>query len=98
MAVYFTKLKELWAEYDVLVPFLNCGCPKSKEHVVHLQQQRMMQFLNGLSDTYDQARRQILMKTTEPTLNQAYVMISQDESQQTINNNTEMNKVDPLAL
>lgn len=55
MAVYFTKLKELWAEYDVLVPFLNCGCPKSKEHVVHLQQQRMMQFLNGLNDTYNQA-------------------------------------------
>ncbi|XP_070029263.1 uncharacterized protein [Nicotiana sylvestris] len=57
VAVYFTKLKELWAEYDVL-------------------------FLNGLNDTYDQARRQILKNTNEPTLNQAYVLISQDESQQ----------------
>ncbi|XP_009793222.1 uncharacterized protein LOC107759840 [Nicotiana tabacum] len=58
----------------------------------------MMQFLNGLSDTYDQARRQILMKTTEPTLNQAYAIIIQDRSQWAINNNTGMNKVDPLAL
>ncbi|XP_075112915.1 uncharacterized protein LOC142182614 [Nicotiana tabacum] len=62
--VYFTKLKELWAEYDVLVPYPDCGCPKSKEHMALLQQQRLMQFLDGLNDTYDQARRQILMKTT----------------------------------
>lgn len=73
IAVYFTKLKTLWAEYDVLVPFSNCGCSKSKEHVTQLQQQRLMQFLNGLKDTYDHADRQILMKTTEPTLNQAYL-------------------------
>ncbi|OIT20997.1 hypothetical protein A4A49_63873, partial [Nicotiana attenuata] len=75
VAVYFTKLKELWAEYDVLVPFPNCGCKKSKEYVEQLHQQRLMQFLDGLNDTYEQARRQILMKTTEPTLNQAYAMI-----------------------
>lgn len=41
-----------------------------------------MHFLNRLNETYDQARRQILMKTNEPTLNQAYALISQDESQQ----------------
>ncbi|XP_075098905.1 uncharacterized protein LOC142175804 [Nicotiana tabacum] len=57
VAVYFTKLKELWAEYNVLVPSPNCGCVKSKEYVVHLHQQRLMQFLDGLNDTYDQARR-----------------------------------------
>lgn len=55
--VYFTKLKELWVEYDVLVPYPNSGCPKSKEHMTHLQQQRVMQFLDGLNDTYDQARK-----------------------------------------
>lgn len=27
---YFSKLKELWHEYDVLVPTPNCGCAKSK--------------------------------------------------------------------
>lgn len=98
VAVYFTKLIELWAKYDILV-FPNCGCPKSKDHQVHIQQQRMIQFLNGLNDTNDQARRQILMKITKPTLIHAYAMITQDESQQANNNNNiGMNKVDPLAL
>ncbi|XP_075084090.1 uncharacterized protein LOC142167839 [Nicotiana tabacum] len=81
VVMYFTKLKELWAEYDVLVLSPNCGCPKFKENMTHLQQQRDMQFLDGLNDTYDEAHRQIMMKTTEPTLNQAYALIIQDESQ-----------------
>lgn len=99
VVVYFIKLKELCAEYNVLVPFPNCGCHKLKEHMVHLQQQRMMKFLNGLNDTYDQARRQILKKIVDPTLNQAYAMITQDEIQQTISiSNTGMNKVDPISL
>ncbi|XP_019229949.1 PREDICTED: uncharacterized protein LOC109210920 [Nicotiana attenuata] len=98
VAVYFTKLKELWAEYDVLVPYLKCGCPKSKEHMTHLQQQRVVQFLDRLNDTYDQARRQILMKTTEPTLNQAYALITKDESQQCAGGGVIGHKSDPLAM
>ncbi|KAH0682504.1 hypothetical protein KY289_020256 [Solanum tuberosum] len=53
VSMYFSKLKELWSEYDV-----------------------------GLNESYDQARRQILMKSVAPTLGQAYAMIIQDESQQ----------------
>ncbi|OIT04225.1 hypothetical protein A4A49_65313, partial [Nicotiana attenuata] len=98
VSVYFTKLKELWAEYDVLVPFPDCGCARSKEHMVYLHQQRVMQFLDGLNDTYEQARRQILMKTTEPTLNQAYVLIIQDESQQSMGSVYVADKGDPLAM
>ncbi|XP_070041557.1 uncharacterized protein [Nicotiana tomentosiformis] len=69
VSVYFSKLKELWHEYDVLAPFSNCGCPKLKENVEMMHQQRVMQFLSGCNDSYDQARRQILMKTTAPNLN-----------------------------
>nr|XP_016463928.1 PREDICTED: uncharacterized protein LOC107786926 [Nicotiana tabacum] len=50
--------KELWHEYDVLVPFPNC-CEKSKDHAENLHQQRVMQFLSGLNESYDQARRAI---------------------------------------
>nr|XP_009602039.1 uncharacterized protein LOC104097202 [Nicotiana tomentosiformis] len=78
---YFTKLKELWSEYDALVPSPGCDCVKSKDYIVHLHQQRLLQFLSGFNESYDQARRQILMKTTEPTLNQAYALICEDESQ-----------------
>lgn len=81
VSVYFTKLKELWAEYDAMVIFPSCECPKSKDYVEHLQQQRLIQFLRGLNESHSQARRQILMKTSEPTLNQAYAMIVEEESQ-----------------
>lgn len=28
VSVYFSRLKKLWPEYDVLVPFSDCGYPK----------------------------------------------------------------------
>ncbi|XP_070015869.1 uncharacterized protein [Nicotiana sylvestris] len=83
VSMYFTRLKELWVEYDAMVPSPNCGCLKSKENVEHFLQQRLLQFLIGLNYSHDQSRRQILMKTTEPTLNQAYAMIIESESQLT---------------
>ncbi|XP_019251379.1 PREDICTED: uncharacterized protein LOC109230324 [Nicotiana attenuata] len=90
--------KELWHEYDVLVPFSNCY-EKSKEHAENLHQQRVMQFLSGLNESYDQARRQILMKTNVPSLNQTYDMIIQDESQQKIGvNAVTSDKIEPLAM
>ncbi|XP_070036360.1 uncharacterized protein [Nicotiana tomentosiformis] len=76
VSAYFTELKELWIEYDAMVPI-----PNSKKYAEHLQQQSLMQFLSRLNETYDQARRQILMKTIEPTLNQGYALIIEDESQ-----------------
>ncbi|XP_015167266.1 uncharacterized protein [Solanum tuberosum] len=36
VAAYFTKLKELWAEYDALVPSPGCDCAKS-DYIEHLQ-------------------------------------------------------------
>ncbi|KAH0669259.1 hypothetical protein KY285_023418 [Solanum tuberosum] len=35
ISAYFTKLKELWAEYDAIVSFPNCGCTRSKDYVDH---------------------------------------------------------------
>lgn len=81
VSVYYTKLKELWAEYDTMVMFRSSECQKSKDYVDHLRQQRLMQFLGGLYESHSQSRRQILMKTIEPTLNQAYAMITEEESQ-----------------
>lgn len=48
----------------------------------HLSELRLIQFLGGLNDFYDQVRRQILLKGITPTLNQAYAMIAGDEIQQ----------------
>lgn len=67
--------------YDAMVIFPSCECSKSKDYVEHLHQQRLIQFLAGLNESHSQARRQILMKTSETTLNQAYAMIVEVESQ-----------------
>ncbi|XP_019224271.1 PREDICTED: uncharacterized protein LOC109205958 [Nicotiana attenuata] len=77
VSTYFTKLKELWREFDAIVPPSN----SVKDYVELLSQQRLLQFLGGLNDSYSQARRQILMKSTEPSLNQAYAMVIEDETQ-----------------
>lgn len=48
--VYFTKLKELWDEFDAMTPSPDCGCDKAKDYVDYLQQQRLLQFLSGLNE------------------------------------------------
>lgn len=68
---YFTKVKTLWNEYDAVTPNPRCSCPQSEEYVDHSQQLRLIQFLSGLNESYDQARRQILLKGVTPTINQA---------------------------
>ena len=78
---YFSNIKILWNEYDAIVPN-PCGAyPQSKVYNDHLEQIRLIQFLSGLNESYDQARRQILLKGTTPSMNQAYVMIIDAEIQ-----------------
>ena len=76
------------SEFDAVVPSPDCGCVRGKEYVAHLQQQRLLQFVGGLNDSYDQARRQILMKSSEPSLNQAYALVIEDECQKGSSINT----------
>lgn len=78
---YFSKLKTLWNEYDAIVPNPCSSCSQSKEYNNHLEQMRLIQFLSSLNESYDQARRQILLKGTTPSMNQAYAMIIEDETQ-----------------
>ena len=53
---YYTKLKNLWGEFDALMPSPSCSCPKSKEYADHLYQFRLIQFLRGLNESYEQVR------------------------------------------
>ncbi|XP_070009785.1 uncharacterized protein [Nicotiana sylvestris] len=56
MSVYFSRLRELWDEYETLIPPPLCGCPESKKHVKHYQLQKLYQFLTGLNDSYENAK------------------------------------------
>lgn len=41
VSVYFSKLKDLWEEFETLVPASGCDCAKSKEFVVQLQKLKL---------------------------------------------------------
>ncbi|XP_015068864.1 uncharacterized protein LOC107013473 [Solanum pennellii] len=80
-SVYYCKLKDLWDEYDSMMPPPEGNCEKSKEYLAQLQYQRLLRFMMGLNDNYNQARCQILLKSKLLSVNQAYALIVQDESQ-----------------
>ncbi|XP_027770008.1 uncharacterized protein LOC107010068 [Solanum pennellii] len=96
----FDKLKDLWDEFDSIIPPPSCNCERSKEYVDSMFRQKLLQFLMGLNDNYSHARSQILMMNTPPTVNQCYAMIIQDESQRELSGdhyNLE-GQIDPTAL
>ncbi|KAL3374514.1 hypothetical protein AABB24_006144 [Solanum stoloniferum] len=78
---YYSRLRNLWDEYVSLVLLPACECDKYSVYAEHMDRQKLMQFLMGLSDSFAQPRSQILMTIPSPSLNQAYNMIMQDESQ-----------------
>ena len=78
---YFSKLRELWVEYDSLAPVPSCDCVNSREFVVFMHNQKLLQFLLGLNDSYEQARSQILMMVPLPIINKAYSLLVERESQ-----------------
>ncbi|KAH0692735.1 hypothetical protein KY285_019832 [Solanum tuberosum] len=85
------------------VPAPCCNCDKSKGFVAHMNRQKLYQFLMGLTESYQQARSQILMLNPLPTINHAYAMIVGDESQKAVmshNNSMGMNTVsaDSMAM
>lgn len=79
--LYFTKLTALWNELDMLLPSVHCCCDAERIYVEREGQQRMLQFLVGLRDEFEQARQQILLIEPLPGLERAYGMIVQVEDQ-----------------
>ncbi|XP_024200483.1 uncharacterized protein LOC112203795 [Rosa chinensis] len=75
VSAYYTKLKGLW---DELATYSEVSRgPQAK-------QQRLMQFLMGLNDTYSSVRGQILLMIPLPTVRQAYAAVAQDEKQRSL--------------
>ncbi|XP_075096212.1 uncharacterized protein LOC142174332 [Nicotiana tabacum] len=95
ISTYFTKLRDLWAEYDSILP-----PPPAAEYVEQLEYQRLLQFLVGLSDSFEQARSQILLMSILPSINKAYTMVVQDESRRMITgaNYGNAGNIEPTAL
>lgn len=78
---YFSRLRELWDEFETLISPPSCACPESKQYAEHFQFQKLWQFLMGLNESYAHAKSQVLMQIPTPNVNQAYAMIINVESQ-----------------
>ncbi|KAJ0093974.1 hypothetical protein Patl1_26164 [Pistacia atlantica] len=78
---YYSHLKDFWDEYWSIVNLANCACEGSKTYQGPQEQQKLLQFLMGLNENFDVCRSTILMMNPLPTVNQAYSIVTQDESQ-----------------
>ncbi|XP_059294465.1 uncharacterized protein LOC132047432 [Lycium ferocissimum] len=94
---YYTKMKNPWDEYDMTVPAPACGCPESKPYVEHFCQQRLLMFLMGLNKSFSHVRSDILLKTNVPSVNQAYAIVTQEESQRLLGVVDDVHK-EPLTM
>ena len=52
VADYFSKLRDLWDDYDALMPCPSCPCPESRKFGEHYEYQRLLHFLTGLNESY----------------------------------------------
>ncbi|XP_075095160.1 uncharacterized protein LOC142173463 [Nicotiana tabacum] len=93
VADYFSKLRDLWDEFDALIPCPGCPCPESKKYTAHFKYHRLLQFLMGLNDSYSQARSQIMMMSPVPNINKAYSLLVDLESQRSLENFTQVVQV-----
>ncbi|XP_019223790.1 PREDICTED: uncharacterized protein LOC109205534 [Nicotiana attenuata] len=91
IASYFTKLKRLWDELDSLLCDVKClcvcVCSGKQKLEKSLEDERLIQFLMGLNDVYSQASGNILMLNPLPSIDHAYSLVLQDESQREVYTN-----------
>ncbi|XP_019256316.1 PREDICTED: uncharacterized protein LOC109234705 [Nicotiana attenuata] len=88
IATYFTRMKRRWDELDTLNSDMqcscNCDCGGKKKMQQFKEDERLIQFLMGLNETYGLAWSNILMVKPLPSVNQAYSLLMQDENQREI--------------
>ncbi|XP_075103420.1 uncharacterized protein LOC142178005 [Nicotiana tabacum] len=81
VSIYYSKLNDLWVEFESIILYPDCDCVRSRLFVDFLCQQKLMKFLMGLNVTYAPQMSQFLMMNPTLTLDQAYLIIIHEESQ-----------------
>lgn len=80
-STYFSRIRQLWVEFVRLALIPGCYCEKSRDFFNFMSQQKFLQFLMGLNHSYKQARGQIMTMDPLPSVNKAYSMLIERESQ-----------------
>ncbi|XP_074335425.1 uncharacterized protein LOC141672671 isoform X2 [Apium graveolens] len=83
---YFHKLKGFWDELRALSPTVKCTCGATKDWEEQIEKTGLIQFLMGLYSSYTAARGQLLMMSPWPTVNQAFMLLKQEERQRQTQN------------
>ena len=83
---FFTDLQAAWDQLLNFRPLLCCSCGKCtcrvNDKIATFQyQDSLMQFLNGLNDSYSQVRTQILMMEPSHSIDKAFSLVIQEERQ-----------------
>eukprot|EP00257_Ricinus_communis_P016867 XP_015575166.1 uncharacterized protein LOC107261307 [Ricinus communis] len=87
VSTYYTRLKRLWDEFACLLPLPACFCGASKAVSDLHSMNRLMQFLMGLNDCYNNTKNQILVMEPLPSVNRAYSMMLSVEKQKEVHIN-----------
>lgn len=88
ISAYYSKLRQLWDEYVSLVTLPSCDCDSSTKFVQHEHQQKLLQFLMGLNDSYQIIRSQLLLMIPLSSVGQALALISQEKSHRSLMSNS----------
>ena len=91
IASYFNKAKRLWDEFTAASASPQCTCCKCECEINarlhnYFQDQKLIQFLMGLHESYTQVRGNILMINPSSTLSQVYSLLVQEERQRQVKN------------
>lgn len=65
----------------MLSPPFNCNYKARSAAITRMEHERLVKFLVGLNDYYEQTRKQIMSLEPLPTVDRAYSMITQVEDQ-----------------
>ncbi|XP_074282657.1 uncharacterized protein LOC141607195 [Silene latifolia] len=86
---YYNKLKRHWDDSEDLEPYPDftygvmskCTCNLLKKVLEMASREKVITFLMGLDDSYDNLRTNILSMEPLPTINKAYSLVQQIESE-----------------
>ncbi|XP_070009012.1 uncharacterized protein LOC142164873 [Nicotiana tabacum] len=92
VANYFSKLRDLWDEFDAIMPCPGCPCPESKKYAQHFEYHRLLQFLMGLNESCSQSRSQVMMMYSIPSIKKANSLLIDQERQRSLANFTQISQ------
>uniref|UniRef100_A0A803P5H6 Retrotransposon Copia-like N-terminal domain-containing protein n=1 Tax=Cannabis sativa TaxID=3483 RepID=A0A803P5H6_CANSA len=91
VTTYFTRLKSLWDQIREYRPQLFCSYDAMKIIQEYQEEDRLLEFLVGLNDSYSMVRSQIPMRDPLLNVSKAYASVVEEERQRNLTNGSSNN-------